>query len=129
MSIVLWNSGLLGGLRRYGEMGLRMAIGEEKNHIYRSLITESVFIGIAGSLVGTAFGLFFASLLARGIDITDMMQNSNMMMQGVMKARITPDAYYIGFIPGIFATALGTALAGIGIFKRKTAQLFKELQA
>jgi putative ABC transport system permease protein len=57
------------------------------------------------------------------------MQNSTMMMQGVMKAKITPDAYYIGFIPGIFATALGTALAGIGIFKRKTAQLFKELQA
>lgn len=129
MAIVLWNSGLLGGLRRYGEMGLRIAIGEEKRHIYRSLIVESVFIGIAGSVVGTAFGLFFAALLTKGIDIGGMMQGSNMMMQGVMKARITPDAYFIGFIPGIFATALGTALAGIGIFKRKTAQLFKELQA
>ena len=129
MSIVLWNSGLLGGLRRYGEMGLRMAICEEKNHIYRSLITESVFIGLAGSLIGTAFGLLFASLLSRGIDISDMMQGSTMMMQSVMKARITPDAYYIGFIPGILATVLGTALAGIGIYKRKTAQLFKELQA
>jgi len=129
MAIVLWNSGLLGGLRRYGEMGLRIAIGEEKRHIYRSLIIESVFIGIAGSVVGTAFGLFFASLLTKGIDIGGMMQGSNMMMQGVMKASITPDAYYIGFIPGIFATAMGTALAGIGIFKRKTAQLFKELQA
>ncbi|MCK4992098.1 MAG: FtsX-like permease family protein, partial [Bacteroidales bacterium] len=57
MAIVLWNSGLLGGLRRYGEMGLRIAIGEEKRHIYRSLITESIFIGLAGSIVGTAFGL------------------------------------------------------------------------
>jgi putative ABC transport system permease protein len=129
MAIVLWNSGLLGGLRRYGEMGLRIAIGEEKRHIYRSLITESIFIGLAGSIVGTAFGLFFAFLLTKGIDIGSMMQGSSMMMQGVMKARITPDAYYIGFIPGIFATALGTSLAGIGIFKRKTAQLFKELQA
>lgn len=129
MAIVLWNSGLLGGLRRYGEMGLRIAIGEEKRHIYRSLITESVFIGFAGSILGTAIGLFFASLLTKGIDIGGMMGNSTMMMQGVMKARITPDAYYIGFIPGILATALGTALAGIGIFKRKTAQLFKELQA
>lgn len=129
MAIVLWNSGLLGGLRRYGEMGLRIAIGEEKRHIYRSLITESVFIGTAGSVVGTAFGLFFAYLLTKGIDIGGMMQSSNMMMQGVMKASITPEAWYIGFIPGIIATALGTALAGIGIFKRKTAQLFKELQA
>lgn len=129
MAIVLWNSGLLGGLRRYGEMGLRMAMGEEKRHIYRSLITESIFIGLAGSIVGTIFGLFFASLLARGIDISDMMGNSTMMMQGVMKARITADAYYIGFIPGVLATTIGTALAGIGIYKRKTAQLFKELQA
>lgn len=129
MSIVLWNSGLLGGLRRYGEMGLRIAIGEEKRHIYRSLITESLFIGIAGSILGTAVGLLFASLLTRGIDIGGMMGNSSMMMQSVMRSRITPDAYYIGFIPGIFATALGTALAGIGIFKRQTAQLFKELQA
>lgn len=129
MSIVLWNSGLLGGLRRYGEMGLRMAMGEEKNHIYRSLLTESLFIGIAGSVLGTSVGLLFASLLTKGIDIGDMMQNSNMMMQGVMKSKITNDAYYIGFIPGLMATVLGTALAGIGIFKRKTAQLFKELQA
>ena len=129
MSIVLWNSGLLGGLRRYGEMGLRMAIGERKSHIYRSLITESVFIGIAGSLVGTAIGLFFAALLAKGIDISSMLGNSTMMMQGVMKANITPAAYYIGFFPGLIATVLGTALAGIGIYKRKTAQLFKELQA
>ncbi|MEA3462172.1 MAG: FtsX-like permease family protein [Bacteroidota bacterium] len=129
MAIVLWNSGLLGGLRRYGEMGLRIAIGEEKRHIYRSLITESIFIGIAGSVVGTAFGLLFASLLSKGIDIGGMMGNSSMMMQSVMRAHITPEAYYIGFIPGIFATAMGTALAGIGIFKRKTAQLFKELQA
>ncbi len=129
MSIVLWNSGLLGGLRRYGEIGLRMAIGEEKNHIYRGLITESVFIGLAGSLVGTLFGLFFSSLLGRGIDISSMAQNSTMMMQGVLKARITPDAYYIGFIPGLIATVLGTSLAGIGLYKRKTAQLFKELQA
>ncbi len=129
MAIVLWNSGLLGGLRRYGEMGLRIAIGEEKRHIYRSLITESLFIGIAGSILGTAFGLFFASLLTKGIDIGGMMGNSTMMMQSVMKARITTDAYYIGFIPGVLATVIGTALAGIGIFKRKTAQLFKELQA
>jgi putative ABC transport system permease protein len=129
MAIVLWNSGLLGGLRRYGEMGLRIAIGEEKRHIYRSLITESIFIGLAGSILGTAFGLFFAALLTKGIDIGGMMGNSTMMMQSVMKARITPDAYYIGFFPGILATAIGTSLAGIGIFKRNTAQLFKELQA
>ena len=100
-------------------MGLRIAIGEEKSHIYRSLITESVFIGMAGSVVGQLLVSFLHPLLAKGIDIGGMMQNSTMMMQSVMKAQITTDAYYIGFIPGVVATAIGTALAGIGIFKTK----------
>ncbi len=52
-----------------------------------------------------------------------------MMMSGVFRAQITPTSYYIGFIPGFFATILGAALGGIGIYKRQTAQLFKELQA
>ena len=41
MSIVLWNAGLTGSLRRYGEIGVRLAIGEEKGHIYRSMMVES----------------------------------------------------------------------------------------
>lgn len=129
MGIVLWNAGLLGGLRRYGEMGLRMAIGEHKGHIYRSLLSESLIIGIVGSITGTAVGLFFAYLMSKGMDFSDMMEGSTMMMSGVFRTQITPESYYIGFFPGIFATLLGTALAGIGIYKRQTAQLFKELQA
>ncbi|MEM7658322.1 MAG: ABC transporter permease, partial [Bacteroidota bacterium] len=42
MSIVLWNTGLLGGLRRYKEFGIRLAMGEEKSHIYRTLLYEAV---------------------------------------------------------------------------------------
>lgn len=129
MAIVLWNAGLLGGLRRYGEMGLRMAIGEHKGHIYRSLISESLVIGVVGSIVGTAIGLVFAKMLENGIDFSAMLEGSTMMMSGIYRAQITTETYYIGFIPGIFATFLGTALAGIGIYKRQTAQLFKELQA
>jgi putative ABC transport system permease protein len=129
MAIVLWNAGLLGGLRRYGEMGLRMAIGEHKGHIYRSLLSESLVIGIVGSVTGTLIGLLFASLMSKGLDFSDMMPGSTMMMPGIYRTQITPESFYIGFFPGVFATLLGTALAGIGIYKRQTAQLFKELQA
>jgi len=129
MAIVLWNAGLLGGLRRYGEMGLRMAIGEHKGHIYRSLLSESLVIGIVGSVTGTLIGLLFASLMSKGLDFSDMMPGSTMMMPGIYRTQITPESFYIGFFPGVFATLLGTALAGIGIYKRQTARLFKELQA
>ncbi len=129
MSIVLWNVGLLGGIRRYGEVGLRLAIGEHKGHIYRSMIYESVLIGIVGSILGTALGLGFAYWLqVKGINIGDMMKNSTLMFPGVIHAKITTEAYYLGFIPGLFSMVLGTMLSGVGIYRRQTAQLFKELE-
>lgn len=129
MSIVLWNVGLLGGIRRYGEVGLRLAIGEHKGHIYRSMIYESILIGIAGSIIGTALGLAFAYWLqVKGINIGDMMKNSTMLFPGVIHAKITSETYYLGFIPGVFSMVLGTMLSGVGIYRRQTAQLFKELE-
>jgi putative ABC transport system permease protein len=130
MSIVLWNAGLIGGLRRYGEVGVRLAIGENKNHVYRSLIYESVLIGIFGSVIGTVIGLGFAYILqTKGINVSSMIKSATMMFPNVFRAHITPPAYFIGFLPGLFSTVLGTVLSGIGIYKRKTAQLFKELEA
>ena len=130
MSIVLWNAGLLGGIRRYGEIGLRLAIGENKGGVYGSMITESVLIGIIGSIAGTLVGLGIAYILQEnGIDFSHYTQKSTMIMPNVYRAQITPAAFLIGFLPGIFSTMLGTALSGIGIYKRKTTQLFKELEA
>jgi putative ABC transport system permease protein len=129
MSIVLWNTGLIGGLRRYGEVGVRLAIGEAKGHIYRSMIYESAMIGIVGSAFGTVIGLLFAYWMQeKGIDIGSMMKGATMMMPGKFHAKLVPQAYYIGFIPGLFSSTLGTMLSGIGIYKRKTASLFKELE-
>lgn len=130
MSLVLWNAGLLGGLRRYGEIGIRLAMGEGKGHVYRTMIYESVMIGIAGSVIGTFFGLFFAWLIQKyGIDISGLMKGSSIMMPSVIRAQITPSAYFLGFIPGLVSTVIGTMLSGIGIYKRQTARLFKELEA
>ncbi|MCB9285602.1 MAG: FtsX-like permease family protein [Lewinellaceae bacterium] len=128
MSIVLWNTGLLGGLRRYNEFGMRLAMGEEKRHIYGSLITESIIIGTIGSVVGTIFGLAAGYYLQQhGIDMGSAMQGGGMMLPTVFKARIGPEAFYIGFIPGLISMVLGNALAGIAIYRRQTAVLTKEL--
>jgi len=129
MSIVLWNAGLLGGLRRYGEIGVRLAIGEHKGHVYSSLLVESVAIGLVGSVIGTGIGLMMAYWMqTRGWDFSNTMKNVNMMIPLIFRARITSVTYYIGFFPGLVSTLLGTALAGIGIYKRQTASLFKELE-
>jgi putative ABC transport system permease protein len=128
MSIVLWNAGLLGGLRRYGEFGLRLAIGESKRDAYGSLVGEAILIGMVGSVIGTAIGLVFAFLMQEyGLDAGDMIKDSTLMLPTVFRAQITTATYFIGFIPGVLSTVIGAMLAGIGIYKRQTAQLFKEL--
>jgi putative ABC transport system permease protein len=130
MALVLWNAGLLGGIRRYGEFGVRLAMGEEKKHVYSTLIIESVMIGAAGSVLGTALGLMVSWYMQKyGLNVGEAMKGSSMMFPTVLKARITITDYYIGFIPGLISTVIGTSLAGIGIYKRKTSQLFKELEA
>ncbi len=130
MSIVLWNTGLMSGIRRYGEIGIRLAIGESKGGVYRSMIYESVLIGCIGTVIGTAIGLGFSYYMQEvGIDFSNLMKGSNMLMSSVFRSRITPAAFYIGFIPGLLATVFGSMISGIGIFKRQTSQLFKELEA
>ena len=131
--VVLWNMGLMNGLRRYGEIGLRLAMGESKGVVYRSMIVEAVIIGLTGTIIGTGLGLSIVYYVQEnGIDYSEVvatMSTASMVMPNVFYAKITPDLYYIGFIPGLIATVLGTMLAGIAIYKREMAQLFKELES
>jgi putative ABC transport system permease protein len=129
MSIVLWNTGLLGGLRRYSEFGIRLALGEEKRHIYLTTIYEAVLIGLIGSFIGTGLGLAASYYLQKyGIDMSGIVGNVGMMIPSVYRAEVTPALFYIGFFPGLIATVLGSALAGFAIYKRRTSQLFHELE-
>jgi len=129
MSVVLWNTGLLGGLRRYNEYGLRLALGEEKKHIYRSSLMEAVLIGILGSVLGTALGLIAVySLQVHPLDVSSMTGKVTMLMPQTYRAIVSPSLFYIGFLPGLAAMVLGNVLAGRAIYKRRTAELFKELE-
>ncbi|MBT3231930.1 MAG: FtsX-like permease family protein [Calditrichaeota bacterium] len=129
MSIVLWNTGLLQGIRRYGEFGVRLAMGESKTRVYLGMVYESIVIGIIGSVIGTAIGLGISYYLQEvGIDMTKAMRQVDMVVSGVLHAKITPLSFFIGFVPGLMATIFGAVFSGLGIFKRQTAQLFKELE-
>ena len=130
--IVLWNMGLMNGLRRYGEFGLRLAIGESKSQVYKTMIIEAILIGFMGTLVGTILGVSLTYYVQEfGIDYSEALNqisSSAIVMTNVFYAKVTPELYYIGFIPGVLATVLGTMLAGLAIYKREMSQLFKELE-
>jgi len=124
--------GLMNGLRRYGEFGLRLAIGESKSQVYRTMIIEAILIGFMGTLVGTILGVTLTYYVQEfGIDYSEALNqisSSAIVMTNVFYAKVTPELYYIGFIPGVLATVLGTMLAGLAIYKREMSQLFKELE-
>ena len=130
--IVLWNMGLMNGLRRYGEIGMRLAMGESKGQVYRSMIMESVIIGFIGTVIGTAMGLGLTYYMQEvGLDYSTAMESlasTDIIMSNVFYAQVTTELYYIGFIPGVLATVLGTMMAGRAIYKREMAQLFNELE-
>lgn len=129
MSIVLWNTGLMSGIRRYGEIGIRLAIGESKWELYRSMMWEALLVGLIGSTIGTCLGLAGSYYLQEvGIDISQASKGAKFLIAQVIRARITGVSYFIGFVPGLAAMMFGTMISGLGIFKRETASLFKELE-
>ena len=97
------------------------------------MVYEAVIIGFVGTLMGTIFGLSLTYYVQEfGIDYSEainQMSSGTMVIPNVFYAKVTPELYYIGFIPGVLATVLGTMLAGLAIYKREMSQLFKELEA
>jgi len=129
MSIVIWNSGLINGIRRYGEIGVRLAMGEPKGSLYRWMVFESIVTGFVGSTLGTMVGLAASYYLQfKGLDFSNVLQKSTILISIVIRARFTGWSFVIGFFPGLIASVIGTLFAGIGIYKRQTSQLFKELE-
>ncbi|MBU2513093.1 FtsX-like permease family protein [bacterium] len=129
ISIVLWNAGLMNGIRRYGEIGVRLAIGESKSNLYFSLVLEAVFIGIVGYIIGTILGLVPAYYLQEnGIDFSNLTRGTSMMMSPVYRAQVTTTSFWIGIVPGVVSPVIGALVSGIRIFKRETSQLFNELE-
>ena len=130
--IVLWNMGLMNGLRRYGEIGLRLAMGESKGQVYRSMITEAIIIGLTGTVLGTGLGISITYYFQEnGISYAEALEEmalTDMVMPNIFYSKVTPDLFYVGLLPGLVATVLGTMLAGLAIYRREMAQLFKELE-
>jgi putative ABC transport system permease protein len=129
LGIVLWNSGLMNGIRRYGEFGVRLAVGESKSHIYWTLMLEAMIIGIVGSGIGILLGCLGCWYFnIHGMDFSVFTRNSTLFSEDIIYTYIAPQTALSGFIPGVLSTMLGAMLAGIAIFKRQTSQLFKELE-
>lgn len=130
MILVLWNAGIISGIHRYGEMGLRLAFGEPHWKLIFTLGVEGLFIGVLGAMAGCLFGGAFAWFLQEvGINMGDSFAQSGLMINDVVRARLTMGGLIQGIVPGLFASVAGNLAASLAIFKRSEANLFRELEA
>jgi len=130
MVLVLWNAGILNGIHRYGEMGLRLAFGESHWKLILTLAMEGLWIGILGSVTGSVLGGAFAWYLQEvGLNMGDSFAQTGLMINDIVRARVTMGGFVQGIVPGIFASVAGTLVASMAIFKRSEANLFRELEA
>jgi putative ABC transport system permease protein len=130
MILVLWNAGILSGIHRYGEMGLRLAFGESHWKLVVTLGIEGLLVGILGAIAGSVFGGTFTFFLQEvGINMGDSFAQTGMMINDVVRARLTIGGFVQGILPGVFASVAGTLVASLAIFKRSEANLFRELEA
>jgi len=129
MTLVLWNAGLIRGIRRFSEVGVRLAIGERRRHIVGTMLVESLATGAVGTAIGILVGLPVAYYFQEvGVDYTASLKDFSMLCQGVIKARIAARPFVVAVLPGLLSSFLGMAMASIAIYQRKTASLFKELE-
>ncbi len=130
MVVVLWNAGILNGIHRYGEMGIRLAMGETHSHLLLSLVTESFVVGLVGSVAGCVLGGACTYALQEiGLNMGDAFAQSGLMLSDVARARLSVGGFVRGVIPGLTASVLGTFIAGLAIYKRSEANLFREQEA
>ena len=129
MTLVLWNAGLISGIRRFSEVGVRLAIGERRRHIILSMLFESIITGVIGTILGILLALPLVYYVQEvGIDYSHSFKDFSMMMSGVMRTKITTKSFVNACVPGVLASFLGMLMASWAIYQRKTASLFKELE-
>lgn len=129
MTLVLWNAGLINGLRRYSEIGMRMAIGERRSHIVRTLLGEAFLSGLIGTVLAIACALPLTYYLQEvGVDYSEEFKNVTLMANSIMRAKLSVTAAVLAALPGLCSSLLGMYIACLGIYGRDTASLFKELE-
>lgn len=130
MVLVLWNAGLLNGIHRYGELGLLLAMGQTHRKLVWMMGVEALSIGLLGSLAGSLIGGGVVYYLQEvGINMGDAFAQTGMMMNDVMRGRVTAESFLLGVGPGIIASVLGSLFASVALFQRSEANLFRELEA
>jgi len=98
------NSVNMSAFERQAEFGTLQALGTTQNEIYRILLMESCFLGMAGAVMGSIIGILLAALISTiGIP---MPPPPNSDIDYIARVQILPSSIFLSSIIGFFATLL-----------------------
>jgi putative ABC transport system permease protein len=93
---------------RVGEFGTMMALGNRNSQVIQLIMTESILLGLAGSVLGLGFGILCALIIsAVGIP---MPPPPNANLGYIAQIQIVPSTLLLSFAIGFTATILATIL-------------------
>lgn len=105
------NTILMSIYSRVREIGVLRAYGMTPRDVTRLFLLEGLAVGVVGSALGVALGIFFDFLMiAKGFDLTSMADRfGSLPLSGVLRGEWNPGAIAFGFLFGV-AVSLFAAL-------------------
>lgn len=103
------NTMLMSVFERINEFGVLLSIGMKKGKLFRMVIGESLFLGIIGSIAGTALGLLIYLPFAKtGIDFSTFSEAmSKMGLNSIIYPSINPKMLIISLLVMPVTTVIG----------------------
>lgn len=114
----------IGIFERVSEFGTMMALGNRPQRVFALIVTESLCLGIIGSLAGVIVG----SLLALGISAVGipMPPPPNADMGYVSKVLVVPGVLLLAFATGIVAALLASLLPARKVSRMHVAEALRQ---
>ncbi len=114
----------IGIFERVAEFGTMMAIGNRSSRVFGLIVTESVCLGVIGSLAGVVIGVILALTISEvGIP---MPPPPNADQGYVSKVLVVPDVLIMSFFTGIVAAFLAALLPARKVSRMQVAEALRQ---
>ena len=114
----------IGIFERVAEFGTMMAIGNRSSRVFGLIVTESVCLGVIGSLAGVVIGVILAlAISAVGIP---MPPPPNADQGYISKILVVPDVIFLSFVTGVVAAFFASLLPARKVSRMHIAEALRQ---
>ncbi|MDI6749827.1 MAG: FtsX-like permease family protein [Rhodocyclaceae bacterium] len=114
----------IGIFERVSEFGTMLALGNRASRVFGLIVTESVCLGLIGSLLGVVIGVVLAKAISQvGIP---MPPPPNADQGYISKVLVVPEVIGLAFLTGLLAAALASILPARKVSRMQIAEALRQ---